>query len=502
MSHLLNIPLEVLREITSYLTTPEYGNLRRTCRYLEASLFGDFAKEFFSKRQFALIEFSIQVLVDIAKSRLGPSLTHLIIHLEHPRSVAMQNTLNSMFQVSDQRLVAHNKYLAESLNHSEFITTGLDVEMLSDAVKHLPNLETIGMRDFNSKSRSRDNTEWNSYGCPTFCKETGTRLEMPASWVPAFSTSDRGPEYTKHVFLTILRAIGNAAASDCNPQLTRIEILLHSCRLLDQTFKIPQRFDAGISSALSKLTAIFVDGLMDQHPRFLVGDSTAPLEGSGYFLSRFLVKAPALEHLRLNFQGYNELSTGRFLLWLAETPRTTDAKIPPIDSLATTEASKSLPANFPPTPHFPNLRYLDIGMASVTEPTLLTLYGKYKSTLRGVSLHKTTLVCLQDGKINLWARLCNNMAKAGLELTKIGLHYMKQLVGARPKLGEIIIKGSRNKRVADWKGSSFSHASNDITNKMEVFWPKHYHHEDMESDEDMDSDEDEDDSMDDDGDSD
>jgi hypothetical protein len=212
MSHLLNIPLEVLLQITSYLTTPEYGNLRLACKHLEASLFRSFAREFFSKRQFILIEFSIRVLVDIAKSRLGPSLTHLIIHLGHPRPVTKDDaSISGLFLFSGNRPVAQNRYLAESLNHDDFITTGLDVEMLSEAVRHLPNLETIGMRDFNSRNRSRDNTEWKSYGYPTFGKETGTFLYGASPWNLGEHTHNRGPEYTNHVFLTILRAIGNAA---------------------------------------------------------------------------------------------------------------------------------------------------------------------------------------------------------------------------------------------------------------------------------------------------
>jgi hypothetical protein len=212
MASILNIPLEVLFQITSYLTTPEYANIRLTCKQLEASLFGAFAKEFFSKRQFALIEFSIQALVDIAKSRLGPSLTHLIIHIEHPSYSAWSRGLAADLARASNAS-AHNRYMAECMNHLEFISTGSDVDMLSDAIKHLPNLETIGMRDFNSKSRHRDNTDWKSYGCPTFKYETGATLQLPIfSYRPAFDGStDREPQYyTTHVFLTILRAIGNA----------------------------------------------------------------------------------------------------------------------------------------------------------------------------------------------------------------------------------------------------------------------------------------------------
>jgi hypothetical protein len=204
MAHILNIPLEVLLQITSYLTTPEYGYLRRACKQLEALLLGAFAKEFFSKRQFALLEFSIKTLVDIAKSRLGPSLTHVIIHLGHPFAGITSN-VPGLTEL--ERALMDNKHCAGCINHDDFISTGLDVEMLSDALKHLPNLETIGMRDFNSRNRRRDNGVWNSYGCPTFEKETGRQLTLPGR----FHSSTRGLEYTSHVFRTILRAVGDGA---------------------------------------------------------------------------------------------------------------------------------------------------------------------------------------------------------------------------------------------------------------------------------------------------
>ncbi|KAI3341993.1 hypothetical protein F4824DRAFT_270903 [Ustulina deusta] len=471
MAHLLNVPLEVLLQITSHLTTPEYGHLRRSCKQMDALLFGAFAREFFSKRQFALIEFSIQALVDIAKSRLGPSLTHLIIHLEHPHAGASHHS-------AAEASVQHNQYHAEAVNHWEFITTGLDVEMLSDALAHLPNLETIGMRDFHSSSRCRDGTGWHSYGCPTFVAKTRSSLALPNSPTTINSWRDRGSEYTRHVFLTILRAIGNAAVSGWNPKLTRMEVLLHTCQFRDQSFKIPDRFDAGISLALSKLTAIFLDNLSGEQPLVWVcdvGGETNPIMGIGYFLSRFLAKFSALEHLRLNFQSYRPLSTETFLLWLADArDNSTDPMPKPVDSLASANAAASLPAHFPPAPEFPKLKILEIGMATVQESVLLALYKKYKSTLEGVGLHKITLSCARKTKINPWAQLCNNMAKADLQLRSVGLSYLKQTsatkAGDSTRGGGVTFTVSRNKYVKVWKGSAFTQSVKDITDDMKFQW--------------------------------
>jgi hypothetical protein len=162
---LVSIPLEVLLQITSNLTTPEYGNLRCTCKHIEATLFNSFSREFFSKRQFMFTEFSLQALVDISKSRLALCLTHVIFGLERPSlknftppTSHMATNPQSNFRVKNNRL------LQEYIDHMSLINTGQDVEMLAEAFSNLANLETIGMRDFNSRSRNRDypNTEWKS----------------------------------------------------------------------------------------------------------------------------------------------------------------------------------------------------------------------------------------------------------------------------------------------------------------------------------------------------
>ncbi|GAP82549.1 putative F-box domain-containing protein [Rosellinia necatrix] len=471
MAYLLDVPLEVLLHITSHLTTPEYGYLRRACKQLEVLLFGAFAKEFFTKRQFSLTEFSIQALVDISKSRLGPSIEHLIIHLEHPHTAAYADATSAIrLGVAPRTMVQYNQYYAESVSHTEFITTGLDVEMLSDAVKHLPNLETIGMRDFHSRNRHRDNTVWNSYGTVTLEKETGYKMELP---YPTPSTLRRGPEYASYVFLTILRAVGNGVVSGSNPKLTRMEVLLHTCTFRDLSFKIPDRFDASISSALKRFNVILLDNLSEETGYFHAadsGDGTSSVLASGYCLSRFLAKASALQHLRLNFQKYSPQSTERFLLWLAgagQNPTGTAANT--MSSLASANASGSLPTHFPPTPQSWDLKRIDIGMASVTEDVLLSVYKRYKTTLRAISLHKITLLPPAHTKANLWAHLCNGMVKGELELEELMLSDIRQsLRGRLTRYGEVTFEG--NQRSKTWTGSAFSQAIKDITDEMVPSW--------------------------------
>lgn len=163
---LTTIPLEVLLQITSNLTTPEYGNLRLTCKQLEETVFTSFAREFFTKRQFMFTEFSLQALVDISKSRLSSCLNHVIFGLERPslrHHIQMPFGANPQLQTTLLKTKS-NRSRQEYVDHMSLLSTGQDVEMLAEAFSNLSNLETVGIRDFYSRSRYRDypNIEWKS----------------------------------------------------------------------------------------------------------------------------------------------------------------------------------------------------------------------------------------------------------------------------------------------------------------------------------------------------
>ena len=159
-NQLASIPLEIFLQIASNLTTVEYGNLRRTCKAVEEALFSSFSHEFFSKKQFMISEFSLQALVDISNSRLATCLKHVIIGLERP----FEEPYNGLFTAHGIRLQPSQtvKYHQGQANHVTFINTSTDVEMLVESFSKLPNLLTVGMRDFCSNSRRRDSTQWKS----------------------------------------------------------------------------------------------------------------------------------------------------------------------------------------------------------------------------------------------------------------------------------------------------------------------------------------------------
>jgi len=163
-SPLAAVPIEVLLQINRHLTTPEYGNLRLTCKHIEDQLLLAFAKEFFKKRQFMFTEFSLQAFIDISKSRFGSNLKHVIFGLEQPSTSIPLGPPPTFQATHPPDLAQKNRLTMDWFNHSSFLDTGRNVEMLAEAFSALPSLETIGMRDFNSRSRFRDapHTAWNS----------------------------------------------------------------------------------------------------------------------------------------------------------------------------------------------------------------------------------------------------------------------------------------------------------------------------------------------------
>jgi len=72
---LLRLPPEIMLRISKHLNTHELACFRLTCKQVETNLFEDFAREFFTKRQFMLEEVSLNVLVGIANHKtLAPYL--------------------------------------------------------------------------------------------------------------------------------------------------------------------------------------------------------------------------------------------------------------------------------------------------------------------------------------------------------------------------------------------------------------------------------------------
>ncbi|KAI1076767.1 hypothetical protein F5B20DRAFT_554499 [Whalleya microplaca] len=454
-SHLLTIPLELILHIVSYLTTPEYGSLRATCRHVEASLLKSFAKEFFTKRQFMITEFSLQALVDISKSRFASSLTHLIIGLDRPFETQYVSGIDF------ERALWKCRGDEEYHSHRNLLKTCQDVEYLTEALHNLPNLETVGLRDFNSRGRYRDGGSWNSYGAPTLTSNGVTVASVGVS-----------PRNVNHAFLSILRALGKTKSRGLH-SVTRLEVILRHSSLSDEAFSIPRHLETDISPVLVELETLFLTLNSKTYP-ILVGDETDFKAFSGFFLAQFLLGAKSLKHLRLNFTQFAREDAEDILKWLSGAPgpgRNSQTPAPTAAQGMDTVMERKL-QEYPSPPHFPNLEQLDIGMLTIDRWLLLRIIERYKTSLRRISLHKVTLVILPQeirDKVNVWHQLFSQMDKLHLNLSAINLSCLAQYARflaadgfSRSRLRQIVFKGGQNRGGMEsrtWSGSDIPMSS-------------------------------------------
>ncbi|KAI0022310.1 hypothetical protein F4780DRAFT_733770 [Xylariomycetidae sp. FL0641] len=421
-NRLLAVPLEVLLHITSHLSTPDYGHVRRTCRRAEALLFGPFAQEFFTKKQFFFAEFSLKHLVAISESRFAPCMKYLIINignlaflLRMPSRVTERATPKQLNRLNDE-VCKFTAYMED--NH--------DLALLTKALDNLPNLVTLGLRDFNSNTRYRDNTVWRPYGSNTLARETGYDFSLYSAY-QSLSRYER--EYVlRRLFRGLLQAVAKVhrqqrvVGSERQSLPTRLEVILRHGPLGDSAFALPDHMGETISPVLTDLKALFlvIDG---KDLGTYIGDPSRPTNYSQYHLSHFLYKAQSLEHLRLNLVLFRHTDIANFFGWLAGDPNvvlnknsegngTGDGD----DNSNNHHENEGHVPPWPPTPAFSRLEVLEIGMVAVKPQMLLAVIRRYKSTLRSISLHRIRLEPdfepNNNKEVNLWYKLLGQVRYA------------------------------------------------------------------------------------------
>ncbi|KAK2001054.1 F-box domain-containing protein [Colletotrichum falcatum] len=391
ISPFTKVPLEVLLRISTLLNTAELGALRLTCRSIEQSLFNTFMKEYFTKRQFMLTEFSLQALIDISNSRLSDCLDHVIIGLD----------CFTRHYFPPGKEACEIRYREAQAHHFALVNSGDHVVMLTEAFRNLKNLKTVGIRDYNSIARRlRDGSTatWASYGATTLQKDT----EIDLFRVPI----DEIQAYTNKVFVSVFTALGNAGARPKAFELLRKGQGVPS----DDAFNLRPK----VAPVLHGLeTFICVVNVASGPIR-----TTAPVDDNtafsrlrhDYLLRLFLGHMPNLKHLRLNFShpGNNSNAVDHFINWLG-TP------VPKPKSLPTPPVSDCQLPPPPPPVSFPHLEELNLGFVDVEPKRLVQLVRKFSPTLKRLELWKLTLsnktAEVRDPeqrrdhyKVNLWSK--------------------------------------------------------------------------------------------------
>ncbi|KAK1056733.1 hypothetical protein LTR74_014676 [Friedmanniomyces endolithicus] len=337
-SPMLELPPELLIRVSDHLTTVELGNFRRTCKHVETVLFDTFAKEFFTKRQFMIEQPSLQALIDISNHpTLSKRLMEVIISTD-----AFDHS-STPWGHKGQRVFLDAGYVTREL----LLHTGQARDMLVEAFSKLPNLRTVGLRDYPGKGRRRDGetARWRSWGWNWSGENIDGYGVNCVGLSPAL------------ILPMVIYSLGLARAKPSN-----VEVFLRSHPKLS-----PGSFSVGDGYMLPAIGPVLA-GLQTLMLHVCGGEDGGGFP-QGYDawtqapLKRFLRHTKALETLRLNFEQY-DLFGDAILKWLGEpvsdAPHITEG--PTID-VSPLSLSK--------------LRNLDLGMLNTNSATLIKVLAKF-----------------------------------------------------------------------------------------------------------------------------
>lgn len=258
-----------------------------------------------------------------------------------------------------------------------FLNTGAACDLLVDAFSKLPNLRSVGLRDYDGNGRHRDGemAKWRSYGWSLgdTRERSRKRYALPDSMFPI-----------------LLFALGKASVKPTN-----LEAFLRRNRMPDRSFDLSCiHFD--VAPVLSGLRTLLLS-LDDARNHISQQDSTF---NKHTHLKNFLQHTPLLEHLRLNFTNMmvspsSEIGSEGLLRWLGA----------PFGVAVKTG---------PPPIALDHLTTLDIGMLALIPKTLLQVVSKC-AKLQRLSLWKVVLSCSEDRSEStdcLWSVYLPKIAKA------------------------------------------------------------------------------------------
>ncbi|KAK5119351.1 hypothetical protein LTR85_007707 [Meristemomyces frigidus] len=405
---LTDLPPELILRMSSLLTTPELGTLRRASKFIEAVLFDSFAREFFGKRQFMIEHVSLQCLVDISNHpTLSARLAEVIIGLD-----VLQTDSDSDYSSDRSRA----RYIAGHASRRVLLETGQARDMLEEAFSKLPNLRTVGLRDYAGAGRYRDGADavWRSYGWSYDYDSDGLQTSHPRSMSLASPES---------AFPLILYAVGRA-----NARPTNIEVFLRKrSKLTPLALNVVDGLMApAVVPVLAGLKKLLLTVSLSE--RYSYGTPSAGASNDRMAdvpLKRLLLHTPNLQVLRINFENDQPLAQD-FLEWLG-TPASTPA--PTADVTHVHVSPVALAA----------LTHLDLGMLSVQGPTLVKVVAKLKLT--SLNLWKVSLQCKDvdefEAEPNRWRQFFENFAAAlpaDTALTTMMVGYPYQCYYGDPKL--------------------------------------------------------------------
>lgn len=299
MSHLFQLPVELVEIITSFLPPEDLFNLRLTCHELSTKTFHYFTQEHFTIKKFFPSRYGLEALLAISKSRLRESLRTVVLgpHDLNPTYFAGRAKDEKR---NKQTLQGYFCYVNENLYMTE---TGLDAIILQEAFANLPNCCALEIRDYSrltigADERGGDVHPLSSYGQYQFSKVT-------AGW-------DLQREVTTFNQVTRLFAIALHAAATAKLPL---ESAIMDC----EVFWGKNRFPLLPSSRWFDPSDCSLKKLL--HLRLYIVHYSDLWElvwaGTVDPIAQFFILAPNINRLGLNFEFRRWASS--FLVRLADT---------------------------------------------------------------------------------------------------------------------------------------------------------------------------------------
>ncbi|KAI0018049.1 hypothetical protein F4780DRAFT_753013 [Xylariomycetidae sp. FL0641] len=314
-ANITSLPIEILLQITSYVTSHEHGALRLACKQLEDMLVRSFAQRYFTEMQFMRTDFSLQALVDISKSRFAPYLKHVLIGNDLlDTSMAPRTELiltRPRPPPEDRELdideIRFNTFICMCTDQLVFINTAMDQQMLVEAFSNL-QLDTVGIHacpHWQPTPCARK-----SYGVTKIWRETGVRILEYGGW----GGRDSAKRTSADLLHVLLSALGKAGARP-KKLVTHLEYM----GLADDAFAMPQFLKNTILPVLHGLEEVNfqVHDNPDQFNRVMLLDGSGPVVLDTINLRRFILECPNLQRLILHnkHRGSNK---DNLLRWLAD----------------------------------------------------------------------------------------------------------------------------------------------------------------------------------------
>ncbi|XXG93876.1 hypothetical protein Hte_000125 [Hypoxylon texense] len=373
MPSLTTIPLEILIQISALLETPDdFGALRLTCKYIEASLFKTFAWRYFNDISFSRIEHSLRAFVNISKSRLSPFLKYVAIHSELvPTKWVSDDDLN--INTSDLETIL--RYRQRRADQRIFLNTCQDQSMLAEAFCNLSHLEQVIIQGPRRRPYFRD--DYDTYEG----QEIISRMSNASC------------------LQNVLCALARSGI-----ELKQLKIDMYAALVRDDAFNIPSFMEEAILPVLVHLEALDI--------RFLILDESVVARFqeqklqkiNAYYLRKFLLRATQIKHLCLG--GMNKES---FSEWLS-------------GPVSNEQYNGPSGLESPISPTFMNLHEFTLIRSRISSNSLLAIIQKFSATMRELYLDGVLLRLSNFGE---WPEFVAQLARTSRHLRKISLEHVR-----------------------------------------------------------------------------